>query len=484
MRVIAVYDDTGKKSEVIADIIGDKGYADVVVKKRRLEEYYRESLKAAFPELVFKKLHLNYEYQQLLSELDMYASDDFRVIHCFSNYLITDEKTAVLSFKKLEFIDESYCVCENGKAVAAMFPSVKDYLSFCRQIISGKKAWDAARQLENYFDIEGVVDIGNTENFIQCITGHFDSRYFNKLEGNEYTLVKQSTNKQKIKAEYTFYHLLPEDMKYWFVMPFSYQEDNATASYTMERLHMTDLAIKWVHGSMDEAEFTELIKRYFYFFASRHTKECSKAEYDALADKLYEQKVAKRIEELKGCEDYRTIEQLLKAHNGPDIDELQTKYLTLKKKVEKRRVQKNELCIGHGDPCFANALYSKSTKTLKFIDPKGALNEEELWTDPYYDIAKLSHSVCGKYDFFNNAMYEIRIAEDLSYSLDIPFDNEKYKAIFRQIAEDNGYDYLLVRIYETSLFLSMLPLHIDNPHKVLGFILNAADILMEIERYV
>ena len=34
MRVLVVYDDTGKKSEVIADIIGDKGFADVVVKKR------------------------------------------------------------------------------------------------------------------------------------------------------------------------------------------------------------------------------------------------------------------------------------------------------------------------------------------------------------------------------------------------------------------------------------------------------------------
>ena len=48
-----------------------------------------------------------------------------------------------------------------------------------------------------------------------------------------------------------------------------------------------------------------------------------------------------------------------------------------------------ECVIGHGDPCFANTLYNKSTKTLKFIDPKGALTEDELWTNPYYDVAKL-----------------------------------------------------------------------------------------------
>ena len=33
MKIIVVYDDSGRKSEVIADIIGDKGFADVVVKK-------------------------------------------------------------------------------------------------------------------------------------------------------------------------------------------------------------------------------------------------------------------------------------------------------------------------------------------------------------------------------------------------------------------------------------------------------------------
>ena len=43
---------------------------------------------------------------------------------------------------------------------------------------------------------------------------------------------------------------------------------------------------------------------------------------------------------------------------------------------------------------------------------------------------------------------------------------------------------LSVRIYEASLFLSMLPLHMDNPHKVFAFILNAKNILEEIEGYV
>ena len=66
--------------------------------------------------------------------------------------------------------------------------------------------------------------------------------------------------------------------------------------------------------------------------------------------------------------------------------------------------------------------------------------------------------------------------------LELPFDNRAYVRIFSQKLEESGFDYHSVRLYEASLFLSMLPLHMDNPLKVLGFILNAAAILEEIEK--
>lgn len=484
MKIIVVYDDTGRKSEVIADIIGDKGFADVVVKKKRLEEYYEAEIRKIYPDAYWKKVHSIFEYADLVKELENYSSADVRVLHCFSNYLISDSAKAALSFKKLEYIETDFGVIDNKYAVAAMFPSAENYINFCKGIIVGQKARNLVRGFKEKFEIEGLVDIGLIGNFIQCITGNFDSRYFNSLRGNEYTLIKSSSNKKKIKSEYSFYHLLPEDMKFWFIMPFNYQENEDIASYTMERLHMTDLAIKWVHGSMDESEFEELMDKYFFFFNSRHQKDCTAEEYKKIADDLYIKKVNDRIENLKNLPEYKKIELLLGAAEDTSIDNLVKKYFELKGKIENKRSYPCKFVIGHGDPCFANALYNKSTKTLKFIDPKGALTKEELWTNPYYDIAKLSHSVCGKYDFFNNALFEIKIGTDFRYDLEIPFDNSRYKEIFRKKAEENGYDYLSVRIYEASLFLSMLPLHMDNPHKVFGFILNAKNILKEIEENV
>lgn len=484
MKIIAIYDDTGRKSEVIADIIGDKGFADVVVKKRRLEEYYRDEIRKLYPKAQWRKIHSIYEYADLIKELELYSMDETRVLHCFSNYLISDKEKAALSFRKLEYVDEPYGVLDGRKAALAMFPSAEEYIAFCKRIISGQKAWDLVRNMKESFAIEGLVDISIIGNFIQCITGNFDSRYFNSLKGDAYTLVKSSSNKKKIKAEYSFYHLLPEDMKFWFVMPFHYQETDASASYTMERLHMTDLAIQWVHGSMDENEFEELMDKYFFFFKSRHARPCTKETYQNIADGLYVHKVNDRITALKKLAEYKKIETLLGCVKGCSIEELAAKYFELKKRIEKKTAYPLESVIGHGDPCFANALYNKSTKTLKFIDPKGAVTEEELWTNPYYDVAKLSHSVCGNYDFFNNALFDIKISEAFDYHLEIPFDHSTYADIFKSKAKEHGFDYLSIRIYEASLFLSMLPLHIDHPHEVFGFILNVRNILREIEENV
>lgn len=484
MRILVIYDDTGKKSEVISDIIGAKGFSDVVVRKKRLEDYYWDEMKKIYPDLIWKKIRSIFEYADLIKEIELYVGSEVRVMHCFANYLISDSEKAALSFKKLFFVDEVYGVRAEKRAVAGMFPNADSYLTFCKKVMSGQKAWDLLRNEKASFEIEGLVDIGIINHFIQCVTGNFDSRFFNSFEGNEYTLVKSSANKKKIKAEYSFYHLLPEDMKYWFVLPFLYRESDQTASYSMERLHMADLSVKWVHGSMNSAEFEELMDKYFYFLKSRHERECTKEEYQKIADSLYVDKVNARIADLKRDPGYGKMEALLDVCEHTGIDDLAAKYFSLKEKIEGRMKYPSRMVIGHGDLCFANTMYSKSTQTLKFIDPKGALSEEELWTNPYYDVAKLSHSVCGRYDFFNNALFEIKIDEAFSCMLEIPFDNREYQEIFKRKVVENGFDYLSVRIYEASLFLSMLPLHMDNPHKVFGFILNVKNILEEIEENV
>lgn len=486
MKEYIIYDNVIKPNEIIQEVIGTRGFGDSVVKRKKLSLIYEHNIISFMPQVNLDELNSFYDFELLEEKLKQEEDSDIRIIHCFSDYIISDVEKVALTYKKLPYIQESIKLIVNKRCAAIMFCDIELYRKYLKNVFKFQNHKDVITDLKlETLEVEGLSWIGQISNFIQCITGNFDSRFFNSIQGTEYRLRKSSTNKKKIKSEYQYYHMLPENMKCWFVMPFDYQEDENTASYAMERLYMTDIAIKWVHGSIDKKEFSDLLDMYFFFFEERSKKEISSKQYEDIKKSIYVTKVKNRIEELKNLKEFKKIEYLL-ANNDElqSIDAIFNWYLELKTKVEKRVNYPQVNVIGHGDPCFANAMYYRSTRTLKFIDPKGALCEEDLWTNPYYDIAKLSHSICGQYDFFNNAMFDIGINEKFEYSLSIPFDNHVYKEIFRQKIEENGYDYWSVRLYEASLFLSMLPLHIDYPHKVFGFILNAVNILKEIEENV
>ena len=399
----------------------------------------------------------------------------------FSNFVVKDVNEFKILLEKIPFIKQNYKIVQGKDIVSIAFCNIKDYKKMLNDYIN---IVSNLEELLNYDKIEvnAFLDISVYNNLLTYISGGFDARFFNRLAGNEYVITKESTNKKKIKQEYMYYHLLPDDMKKWMVMPYNYKENETTAQYTMERLHMTDIAIRWTHKAIDIDEFVNILNKTFYYIDNRATKDISKQEYKQIEDNLYINKVKQRIEELKKHELYSKYDMYIKSGTEfNSIDDIFEYYMKIYNKYA-TKPKKNISVIGHGDLCFANMLYSKGADLLKLIDPKGALAEEDLWTNPYYDIAKLSHSICGNYDFFNCSSYSIYLNSNLKFELEIYNDNEQYKQIFKQYVEVCGFDYNLVRIYEASLFLSMLPLHIDYPQKVFGFLLNAINILKEIEK--
>lgn len=481
-KVVIIYDDTVQVPSRIKTIIGKNSYGDIILKRKNLYTRLKELIKENEVECeIIKIKDLEQINEKMLNKLE-----DKIVFHYFSNYPTNNQEEFINFLRKLKYMEENYQLVSLNKIAGLVFINENnDYKNFIENYKDNKK-------LEEFINFDKLnfnlfLDISVYKNLLYYISSGFDARYFNSLEGDNYTVTKKSKDKKKMKMEYSFYWLLPENMKSWMVMPYDYQETEEYGSYTMERLPMTDIAIRWTHGAIDIEEFNNIMDKTFYFFKIRNQKKVAKEEYKEIADKLYIEKVEQRIKDLKQLEEFKQIDALIK--NGTpfsSIDEIIDKYKVLYNKITKKLYNGNNynLVIGHGDVFFANMLYSKEINLLRLIDPKGALEEKDLWTNPYYDIAKLSHSVCGNYDFFNTDLYDINITKNMNLELKVHFNNEKYKEIFKKYLEENGYDYELVRLYESSLFLSMLPLHIDNPHKVLGFILNAINILEELEENV
>ena len=474
-NIIIVYDDHAKPTDRIKNILGEKKFGEMILKRQTMFDRIKNIVN---PIPNVKIIHL-----KNLSTFNPNAlPPDAIFLHLLSNAAIVSPEDFSLIVKKIAFAKDNFIIRDSTTLYGGVFKNRSEYISFMNEYKNQENL--------NFLSGDAIItncfaDLTNYDTLLMYISSGFDSRYFNSLQGDSYTVTKRSADKKKIKMEYSYYWLLPESMKPWMVMPYNYQESSEWASYTMERMPMTDIAIRWTHGAVNTNELKNILDKTFYFFNHRIEKKITKSEYQANASKLYLDKVNERISSLKRKPEYKKISKLIAVGTDyDDIDSIIDHYEKLYHKITKNTPQPYRSVIGHGDVFFANMLYSKELGLLRLIDPKGALTEQDLWMDPYYDVAKLSHSICGNYDFFNTGSYSINYNKDLKFCLNVYTDNTKAKEIFRSYLSANHYDYSLVRLYEASLFLSMLPLHIDNPHKVFGFILNAINILKELDQNV
>jgi ASC-1-like (ASCH) protein len=288
-----------------------------------------------------------------------------------------------------------------------------------------------------------------------------------------------------MKKEYSYYHILPEDMRYFFIPTFNYREVEGMAQYSVERLSVPDLAVQWIHFSISDSQFEKLMDRLFRFIDARQRRELPKVELLKHADSLYLGKVKSRLDQLKRLEAFKEIESIFSSVTPYEsVDSLFEKYYLLYAKWRDHKNFATAQVIGHGDFCFSNILYDKRIDLLKLIDPKGSTTLEGAYLDSYYDVAKLSHSVLGNYDFINNGLYEFIFNESLQASIVIKSTDtlSKKKELFKHYLTKSGFDFGIVRLCELSLFLSMTPLHIDNKKNVLAFLLNASAIIDDLDK--
>lgn len=481
-KVVVIYDDTEKPNKQVKNITGSKSFGETIYKRKTLKERMQEEVLNHKDVIAFYWLGITMTMEDIYREL-INLPEDIAVIHLYSRYGLKDSAQLSVTLKKAQYVKENYKIMCDDQIAMGIFMNKQEYLDCLIKVqdnITGIRP-----DMMNLFETIPVslfVDLGNENQFLTFITGGFDARFFNALSGDEYTVTKSSTNKKKLKAEHDFYYLLPDVMKMWFAMPFGYREDKERAYYTMERYHMSDIAIRYVHGAITMSEFEDILGKLFYFIKNRQAKKITKEEYAKLCKDLYVNKLDERIQMLKQNEKFQVFDAFVREGTEfAGMDGIIQYYKQLYEKVMGSEKHKYESVIGHGDLCFSNILYNYEASIIRLIDPKGAISEEELWTNPYYDIAKLSHSICGSYDFFNSGLFEIVLEKNLKFCVRIDADNTEYINKFKEYLQDNGYSYHLIRLLEASLFLSMLPLHVDQENKVFGFILNAITILKEVE---
>jgi len=300
------------------------------------------------------------------------------------------------------------------------------------------------------------------------------SRYFNDLTVNQNTIIKESTNKDKIIKEFSFLDSLPQEIQKYYVAVSNLEVEEKKAQYTMEKINGIDMSMQYINKgfSIDSMQniFDEL-EAYFKLI-SKFKGSSSESLYDFIISKN-----AARFAELESWDGFNQLNLFISNHTiFSGIKNLFDESNTILRK-SKSLLNSSEGLISHGDLCFGNILINEQECKLVFIDPRGSeINNN--FRIPYYDLAKLCHSLLGGYDHIINNVAEIQFDESMQASILFNQNLMEYEKLFTLFVDNLGLNYSLVRKIEISLFLSMLPLHIESTKKVNMLALRGSELIL------
>lgn len=156
--------------------------------------------------------------------------------------------------------------------------------------------------------------------------------------------------------------------------------------------------------------------------------------------------------------------------NRVKYDNFESIWSDVKKYIETNMSLYNSVMI-HGDCCFSNILYQNSDvcSIFKFIDPRGSFGKLGIYGDRRYDVAKLYHSVDGKYEYIINDLFYIGdnlTTIDYGIQLGPKFrENYEYTHIIQTRFEEiffRQFSKKQIKILEGCIFIGMCARHYDN----------------------
>ena len=483
--VLVVYDDSLAVPPDVAAVTGVQRFGDMLRRRERLSTTVRAlSEQAGLTGMLHPRSAV--DLAGVGDSARRYPEDMLYLLLPSNLAPTADRDDAVLFLRKLRYLTEPVGLSHGDDATGAFLVDREGLLAYLAE--SEVALGDPQRYLRDFAarvppveDALGLADLRVLGVTLEFLSGSFSARHFNQVAHDRYSVVKRSRDRDKIRREHAFFGHLPEAMQPFFLQPYDYREDADGASYRTRRLFVPDLAVQWVHGAFTEPQFEQLLGHLFHFLDLRPRREVGRDAAREVATALYVDKVRERIERLLALPEGRHADAVLRAGAVPDgIGGLLETYAAVYEQRSRRR-RERELAVSHGDLCFSNVLYSPSTQTFQLIDPRGADHEEEIYSDAYYDVAKLSHSILGAYDFIVAGLFDLVHRDDLAISLRIDAPpSDALRTQFMLAVERHGFDLGLVRACEASLFLSMLPLHADAPKRLVAFALRARDILAEL----
>jgi hypothetical protein len=332
--------------------------------------------------------------------------------------------------------------------------------------------------------VEDWKDFGHLDTYYATQRSFFlNQRYFNSMsvDLDRGVLRKCSTHSQKLAKEIEWYLALPPALQYLGPRIFQYRKDPEETSVEMEFYGYPALNDVYLHGRWDPGVWGQVfdaIGRAIDGMRQYRLSAGQAAQHEALLS-MYQGKTIERLESILLDPRFQVLTRDSVLINARKCRGLRRCLSVLPQVLERATVcDQRDFTIIHGDLCLSNILYDRRSGFVRLIDPRGSFGISGIYGDPRYDLAKLSHSFHGDYDFYVNGLFRLDITD---YGVEcMPFRSPLHE-IIRQMFDHwlirrEGQQCRIIHLIESLLFLSMVPLHADRPRSQFAFLVRGLEL--------
>ena len=315
-------------------------------------------------------------------------------------------------------------------------------------------------------------DLGHRSTHAASRRSRLPSRAFNQLTycKKRDVIVKQSSDQKRLHVEKSYLEALPLTLRRYFPTDLPGKEWESTA-LVMEAIPFPSLAELHLHWDLGPNTWVSILERLHDIqqdFCSAQPTQIG------CSDWLFSAKLKSRWQDLiaEGSNPDFWWQRELRI-NGKwfpalhvQVESLITQLIPLEGNAE--------LGLIHGDFCFNNILCDPLYTAIRLIDPRGErapYGDCPRGTgDRRYDLAKLFHSIGGHYDAIVNNLFQVQWSstQEIEIRVYVPPHQPFLQKAFEELFLPEDFSLSELQLLTASLFFSMLPLHQEDPDRVIA----------------
>jgi capsular polysaccharide biosynthesis protein len=331
-------------------------------------------------------------------------------------------------------------------------------------------------------------DVGHSDNYSKATTS-VAARSFNSIEIDEQRgiLKKKSENKEKLVNEIRWYLQIPNKLQYLLPRVYDYSLDLTDPYVSMEYYGYHTLHESLVFGDLPLVKWQAIFQKLLFAIndMGKFTVTGERIQFEAALRDIYLQKTFDRLDMMRNEPDFHSFFENTITINEKEYRSLNEYLKMLPQLIEKLVVYTftGQFNIIHGDLCFANILIEDTYDFIRVIDPRGKFGTFDIYGDARYELAKLMHTLEGKYDFIIEDMFDIDvIGNTIEYHVHKQIDN--ITNVFLDVFRESIDNIQAVRLIEATLFLSMIPLHSDYKQRQFAMLATGVMLLEQVIREI